>query len=497
MSKTAQPARELHNPRCAERHRMRLLLAVGEPADPPADLLFQITLEIEACCGHPRLKCFRLAHGWTVDRAVANLHQLTADLGLKPTGLTRRSWLDWETGNGMRRDYQDVVCRLFDTGPVQLGLASDYTPRPRPPLVDRPSVPDPEASMATLEAESGQVRPWISEGAQYVEGGLIQSLAAGESTISLDPEVNTRLSVIFRGTRRVDAEAVAHLRRILSEARRLDDLLGSRDLIDPVAAQLRLACGLLPEATGRSVSASLCSLISEMSQFLAWLWLDLGNGDRARSLYRQALRSAEYAGDDALASYMLGWLSFSATCGGNPREAVTMAKAAQACAGSAAVAPLRGWLAAIQGRAFAYAGQAGPSLRALERAEREMTSQVDEDSPWYFFGDAALRGYRGTCLVMLGQKEGRADIEQTLRDLDPAFVRTRTIYSSLLGKASADEGDVDRACEHGLDALRVAVDTASVRGVDAVRQLRKHPVLVRSEDSDAVLRLDEQLFLAS
>jgi hypothetical protein len=91
-------------------------------------LIYSIVLAIEGCCGHARLKCFRLAYGWPVDETVANIHQLCADEKLPPVGLTRRSWVGWEAGDAVRRDYQDLICRLFRTGPVQLGFATDYTP---------------------------------------------------------------------------------------------------------------------------------------------------------------------------------------------------------------------------------------------------------------------------------------------------------------------------------------------------------------------------------
>ena len=59
---------------------------------------------------------------------------------IKRRGLTERSWREWEAGARPDRDYTDLLCRLFETGPVQLGFARDYTPRS---CARSPSAPPP------------------------------------------------------------------------------------------------------------------------------------------------------------------------------------------------------------------------------------------------------------------------------------------------------------------------------------------------------------------
>jgi len=36
--------------------------------------------------------------------------------------------MDWEAGSRPNWDYQDLLSRLFNTSPVHLGWAADYTP---------------------------------------------------------------------------------------------------------------------------------------------------------------------------------------------------------------------------------------------------------------------------------------------------------------------------------------------------------------------------------
>ncbi|MGH8909870.1 MAG: hypothetical protein ACRD0K_26090 [Egibacteraceae bacterium] len=129
--KLEQPARP-HNRKCAARIRTRRLLEAGDPQDPPTPLRHGIAQQIHGCCGASLLKAHRLAYDWTVDEAVAAFHAMCQANGLKARGLTGRSWTEWEAGANPNADYQDLLCRLFATGPVQLGLATDYSDRVGP-----------------------------------------------------------------------------------------------------------------------------------------------------------------------------------------------------------------------------------------------------------------------------------------------------------------------------------------------------------------------------
>lgn len=120
--------RSPHELRCAERIRLRVLLQAGEPAEAPVAVLHHAAALIAQCCGHTPLKAHRLAWGWTVDRAIRAFHQMCDQQQLKPRGLTERSWLGWEAGEGTSDDYRDRLSRLFQTNGIQLGFAADYTP---------------------------------------------------------------------------------------------------------------------------------------------------------------------------------------------------------------------------------------------------------------------------------------------------------------------------------------------------------------------------------
>ncbi len=123
-----QGAPKPHHVRCAHRLRVHLLTRSGSPPSAPCELLVHIATEIHHHCGHTRLKAHRLARGWTVSEAVAAFHAMCTEHDLGAHGLAERSWKAWEAAGRCGPTYQDLLCRLFSTGPVPLGFATDYTP---------------------------------------------------------------------------------------------------------------------------------------------------------------------------------------------------------------------------------------------------------------------------------------------------------------------------------------------------------------------------------
>ena len=113
---------------CAERVRQSFASQLVQPGGTRATLINQIAADISAQCGVTRLRSHRLARGWTVARTVDEFHQMCRREGIKPRGLTERSWTEWEAGQRPSFDYQDLVSRLFCCSAVQLGWAADYSP---------------------------------------------------------------------------------------------------------------------------------------------------------------------------------------------------------------------------------------------------------------------------------------------------------------------------------------------------------------------------------
>ncbi|MFG1879311.1 XRE family transcriptional regulator [Sphaerisporangium sp. NPDC049003] len=151
-----------HDAECAQRIRMLRLARAANP--PPITLLHAIAAEISQCCGHHSLKCFRLASGWSsAEKAVQAMRRMCDEQGLGSRGLTKRSWLDWESGHRPGADYLDLLCRLFRTGPVELGFATDYTPglRTTAPALERELIMSAasESSDHAAETEAAAIGP--------------------------------------------------------------------------------------------------------------------------------------------------------------------------------------------------------------------------------------------------------------------------------------------------------------------------------------------------
>jgi tetratricopeptide (TPR) repeat protein len=125
------------------------------PDDVPAALVSQIAAEIVARCGVTRLKAHRLGRGWTIAEAVTAFHRMCRQENIKPRGLTERSWMEWESGGRPSFDYQDLVSRLLQASPVQLGWATDYSPAGAPGSHATGAPPRPPSGIATLQRVAG------------------------------------------------------------------------------------------------------------------------------------------------------------------------------------------------------------------------------------------------------------------------------------------------------------------------------------------------------
>jgi hypothetical protein len=421
----------------------------------------------------------------TIDEHV-ELFAATADKHHESAPLSSRQLSRWMTGTVRKaRASRRRVAELCWGYPFDVLMGSpDPTParstrRTGDALVEDPTAPP---------RSSG----WRGSGAGVgITGGFPLRIEPSRDTDGID-----HLAAVLDGQRPVEPHVIDHLRTILVETRHLDDRLGSGDLVEPVNSQLRLVANLIRNARDEDLGQSLWTMAAELSQFLAWLLLDLAQYDRADACYRQGLRAAREAGDADLFSYLLGWLSFVAMYRGEPADALALATSARSRGERSACQALRAWLAAIEARSHAGVGNADASHRALDEAHAEIGRRGGAENPsWlYHFDDVALLGYRGTSLVMLNQSDdGAAAIEQTLSQLDPSFVRARAIYDSLLMSASLTLGNIDAACAYGVSALETAVATGSRRGVLTVRSLRRQ--LPESHQA-AVEYLDERLMLA-
>jgi tetratricopeptide (TPR) repeat protein len=144
----------------------------------------------------------------------------------------------------------------------------------------------------------------------------------------------------------------------------------------------------------------------------------------------------------------------------------------------------------------ALAGDASNCLRAFDEAEAAMSRAGGEDESRRprvaFFDRNYLAGERGVALARLGQPDAAQDVlAPALASLDPSVVKTRPRLLTALGTAHVQQGDVDRACELGVEALGIAAQQEVQPNLQDVRKLRLD--LEPWSDSQAVKDFDEQL----
>jgi tetratricopeptide (TPR) repeat protein len=331
---------------------VRVLTAAGDPADPPPALLHDVAERIVVCCGHRRLKAFRLAFGWTVREAVERAIAASAH----PRGLAERSWLGWEAGAGISREYEDLLCRLFHTGPVQLGMAVDYSPAPSPPPAGPPHERAPE---------------WVGTGQDTDTGGdRLKGLVTMAAHRAL------RFAAMSGGTN-LGAEGLEQIHdevgRIAAEYPRMPLPLLLPDLVEAQDLCFRLLEGRQPPAQARD----LYMLAGVSSGLLAKASHDLGDSHAAMTQARAAFVCAHTSGHTSLQAWVRGLQSLIAYWAGRSREALEFAgrgsEIAAATAGSVGV-----WLASLEARAAGVLGEAETAHTAIKRAQ-ELREHVVED----------------------------------------------------------------------------------------------------------------------
>lgn len=335
-------AKAAHDPRCAQEIRARALSA-HDHGDSLIRRQHEAAREIIACCGHRPIKAFRLAFGWTVREAVERasaVHQAAR-------GLSERSWLGWEAGGGISRDYQDVICQLFRTGPVQLGLATDYS--------------------AAAGAEPGR-----NSG-----GGLPRGEAIG-----VEVEMAASESARFDAFAEQSNVGPHTLEQFRDDLQRIVTVYPHRPVY-PLFMELRglrdRAFGLLEGRQPPGHTRELYLVTGYLCGVLANASFDLGHFTAAQTQARTAFLCAELAGHNGLRAWTRGMQALVAYWDDRPADCVALTVDGAQYEPESGTSTVR--LHALQARAHARLGDRHLTLAALERAERARDQVVPPDAP--------------------------------------------------------------------------------------------------------------------
>jgi hypothetical protein len=384
----------VHDLRCAERLRLRLLLEAGESAVPTTVLRQAIARQIAACCGHSALKSHRLAWGWTAEQAVDAFHAMCQDQHLGARGLSQRSWLGWEAGGRPNDDYRDLLCRLFQTGPVALGFGHDYTPDPAPavtsgssaaPTLTQGGSPTDRRQMLKL---GGQVSLGATIGAGFSETFMEAAADAMEFTqraeaSNLGPRTLEHLELVVAGM----AAAFAHT--------------PPAELFPKARWYRQQVAGLIDGQHTLRQGRELYRYAGWLSVVLGWLSHDLGDAVAADAYCLDAWEHGWQAEDDAICAWAMDAQASIAMYNHRPAAARNAALKGLRCAPEGSAAATR--VSAQLSRAHARLGAPDQFTDALRDTQARL-NRLDAQGSELFSADAGrLASYAASSFIWLSQ----------------------------------------------------------------------------------------------
>ncbi|WP_414507556.1 tetratricopeptide repeat protein [Streptomyces sp. NEAU-L66] len=479
-SQSTSGSRTVHDVSCGRSLRERILGKAGAPEPVPAALVAVIAAEIQAHCGHRRLKCRRLAIGWTVAQGVAAAHQLVEDENLTKIGMSERSWKDWEAGVLPSPDYQDLLCRLFTTHPVELGFARDYSPAPAAdgtgPLWSGHgpdgTLPKGETTRAGAGPRTFTEVEATKRRAAVKLAGLAMAAPAAAAQI-----LEEAAAEAMEFTRQAEATALGsgtldHLDLAVTEFNHAYSLKPPKAVFDAVMGYRRKVNGLLQAKRTHRQERELMAFAGWLSELLAWLAHDLGDARSGLAFATDAFVQGQQAGHGQLCAWAMDAAASINLYGQRPAKArnAALKGLAEAPAGH----PLTVRLHAQAARAAAADGDADGFTTAFQAAQ-DAHQLLPPRSPRRFgmdvlpLADYALTPYPATSFIWLGQADqARQHAEQALATYEAAPEASRSPSREAIARidlalAHAQLGSPDDAIALGHQALD------SARVVDSVR----------------------------
>jgi transcriptional regulator with XRE-family HTH domain len=292
------------------------------------------------------------------------------------------------------------------------------------------------------------------------------------------------------------AGTAASIRAITASQRRLDAVVASRDLVEPVISHLRMASQVAGRFARTGQHRELAEAVSEIAGLAAWLHWDMQDLGSARRYYDLAVAAARSSGNRVLAAYMVGSLAACLAETGDGLEALDLLSAASAQVGPRPPAVAQAWLSALTAVAHASAKDLRSADAALDRAESASERISAEDPPpwpWVFsFDDSKVAAYRLSCSVRTGRAgsalRAALDASSSLASTTKQAGMWRMDHAT----AYLQAGEMERAFTIATDVLDERTGQASPRLLARATQLA-HTQGGGGHSSPAWRELDERL----
>ncbi|MFG1678457.1 helix-turn-helix domain-containing protein [Micromonospora sp. NPDC049282] len=280
------------------------------------------------------------------------------------------------------------------------------------------------------------------------------------------------------GRNAVGQPQIDTIRAMTATYRRLDNQYGGGHARDTVARYLHqevtplLTDGRYDHPTGRR----LLSAAAELAQLAGWQAYDTAEHGIAQRYLTLALDFAHAAGDDGLGAEILAAMSHQATYLGHTATGLDLARAAGQAARRVGVPVLAAEAHVMEAHALAKARDERACAAALHQAEQALDRADRSTEPQWlsYFDEAYLSAKFGHCFHALGRDTHAERFAVRSLRMDNRYVRGRAFNLALLASIHAQQGETDRACAIGAEALTLTKQLRSARAVRYLRDLQTH-----------------------
>ncbi|WP_026208072.1 helix-turn-helix domain-containing protein [Catelliglobosispora koreensis] len=228
--------------------------------------------------------------------------------------------------------------------------------------------------------------------------------------------------------------------------------------------------GALPRVRTASLRASIGFL--ELAGYEA---VDLGADGSAQEHYLKALATSTLAGDKLHGGYLVAvsLAHLSLHCG-DPEQAARLALAAMKGTATVSTPATRSAFLVVLARARARSGDEPGTTSALLAAERELGRSRAGEEPAFisYFSQADLADEKAHAFFDLGNfRLAQEEAAQAIKSVGASRVRRLAIDNALLASAFARDGELERACAAGRQAVDLAAGIMSFRSQHRVLEM--------------------------
>lgn len=369
-------------------------------------------------------------------------------------------------------------CRMPNQARITMGLAPRQSTSPAAPgrlTPDRPSEPpanrtwqDDVRSAAELWRGDVNRRDVLRQMAFHSAGYTLPALRWFTAP---DPAPVTQ-----PGRNAVGQPEIDTIRAMTGTYRQLDNQYGGGHARDTVARYLHqevtplLTDGRFDHPTGQQ----LLSAAAELAQLAGWQAYDTAHHGIAQRYLTLALDFAHAAADDGLGAEILAAMSHQATYLGHTTAGLDLARAAGQTAHRAGLPALTAEAHVMQAHALAKANDERACATALHQAEQALDrADRSTDPQWLsYFDEAYLSAKFGHCFHALGRNTHAERFAARSLRMNDRFVRGKAFNLALLANIHAHQGQPDRACAIGAQALTLTTQLRSARAVRYLRDLQ-------------------------